>query len=134
MMFQNFPRTFENKLSPSRRKKEALPMNYYALTDSDWPWDDEAEGRAVIVLASTPEDAIGIATRKHLAQSPGAGGVTWIVAQLHDVGVGDASWGEDNRPGYGVFSPFGQKAEGDIPGEHQEVLDAIAAHNSGEDE
>lgn len=73
-------------------------MSYYALKDVDWPWDDETEGRAIVVRADTPEEAVRIATEKHLAEYPGAGGVTWDVSLLHLVAFGDASWEEDNRP------------------------------------
>lgn len=73
-------------------------MSYYALKDVDWPWDDEDEGRAIVVRADTPEEAVRLATAKHLAEFPGAGGVTWVVARLNLVAFGDASWEDDNQP------------------------------------
>lgn len=84
-------------------------MSVYALKDVDWPWDDEDEGRAIVVCADTPEEAVRIATEKHLAEHPGAGGVTWDVARLNKVAFGDASWEGDNKP---VFAPLTYYSDG----------------------
>ncbi|MCZ4501002.1 MAG: hypothetical protein JWQ74_3557 [Marmoricola sp.] len=78
-------------------------MSYYALTEIDWPWDDEHEGRAMVVEAATPQDAVTTATGKLLAEFPGSGGVTWKVAKLADVGFQDAEWEDNNQPNYGDF-------------------------------
>jgi hypothetical protein len=81
-------------------------MSYYALTDSDWPWDDEHEGRAVVVHADSPEEAVKVATEKHLQEFPGAGGITWKVARLNLVGFQDASWEDDDKPVYDEFTYY----------------------------
>jgi len=79
---------------------------FYALKDLDWPWDDQDEGRAIIVEADTPEGAIKIATERHIKQFPGAGGVTWSVARVDDFGFGDAEWSDDNIPAYEPFKNY----------------------------
>lgn len=78
-------------------------MSYYALKDSDWAFDDQDEGRAIVVQADTPEEAISKATAMHIKEIPGAGGVTWEVARLDLVGIGDAEWGDDNQPKFEAF-------------------------------
>ncbi|MBB5700163.1 hypothetical protein FHS76_000001 [Ochrobactrum daejeonense] len=78
-------------------------MTYYALKDSDWAFDDQDEGRAIIVQADTPEEAISKATEMHIKEFPGAGGVTWDVARLDLTGIGDAEWEDDNIPKYEKF-------------------------------
>lgn len=78
-------------------------MTYYALKDSDWAFDDQDEGRAIIVQADTPEEAISKATGMHIKEFPGAGGVTWGVARLDLVAIGDAEWEDDNIPKYEKF-------------------------------
>lgn len=81
-------------------------MSYYALKDSDWSWDDQDEGRATVVCADTPEEAIKIGTAIHLAEHPGAGGVTWSVARLNLVAFGDASWEDDNNPTFEALTYY----------------------------
>ncbi|WP_114216737.1 hypothetical protein [Ochrobactrum sp. 3-3] len=78
-------------------------MSYYALKDSDWAFDDQDEGRAIVVQADTPEEAISKATAMHIKEIPGAGGVTWEVARLDLVGIGDAEWDDDNQPKFEAF-------------------------------
>lgn len=78
-------------------------MSHYALTDSDWPWDDEHEGRAIVVEAETPQAAVIKATEMHLDEFPGAGGITWKVAELSDVGFQGADWEDDNKPNFDEF-------------------------------
>jgi hypothetical protein len=78
-------------------------MSYYALTDSDWPWDDECEGRAIVVRADTPQEAVRIATEKHIADFPGAGGICWKVASLWNVGFEIVDWKDGNKPTYTGF-------------------------------
>lgn len=78
-------------------------MTYYALKDSDWAFDDQDEGRAIVVQADTPEEAISKATAMHIQEYPGAGGVTWEVARLDLVGIGDAEWDDDNQPKFEAF-------------------------------
>lgn len=92
-------------------------MSYYALKDIDWPWDDETEGRAIVVRADTPQEAIQIATAKHITEFPGAGGVTWDVSRLSLVGFGDASWEDDNQPVFDAVTYYADGINGppDIP-------------------
>ncbi len=78
-------------------------MTYYVLKDSDWAFDDQDEGRAIVVQADTPEEAISKATEMHIKEYPGAGGVTWEVARLDLVGIGDAEWDDDNQPKFEAF-------------------------------
>jgi hypothetical protein len=87
-------------------------MSYYALTDSDWPWDDEHEGRAVVVHADSPQEAVKVATEKHLKEFPGAGGITWKVSRLNLVGFQDASWEDDNKPVYDEFTYYSDGING----------------------
>lgn len=76
-------------------------MPYYALTDTDWPWDSQDEGRAIIVQADTPEEAVTKATEMQIAGEAEAekidrtaisGGVCWKVADLADVGFAGVTW------------------------------------------
>lgn len=76
-------------------------MPYFALTDSDWPWDDQGEGRAIVVKADTPEDAVTRATdlelnmeafNEGLPRSSISGGVTWKISQLWEVGHAGVIW------------------------------------------
>lgn len=92
-------------------------MSYYALKDTDWPWDDEHEGRALVVRADTPEEAIQIATARHIAEFPGAGGVTWDVARLNLVAFGDAAWEDDNEPQFEELTYYSDGINGlpDVP-------------------
>lgn len=83
-------------------------MSYYALTDTDWPWDDEHEGRAIVVEAECAQDAVKKATEKHLAEFPGAGGITWKVAQLADIGCQGVDWEDDNKPVFDGFTYYGE--------------------------
>lgn len=78
-------------------------MSFYALTDSDWPWDDEYEGRAIVVEADNPQNAVIKATKIYLSEFPGAGGITWKVAELFDVGFQGADWENDNQPNFDEF-------------------------------
>ncbi|MBB4348003.1 hypothetical protein [Aliirhizobium cellulosilyticum] len=87
-------------------------MSFYALTDSDWSWDDEGEGRAIVVHADTPQDAIRIATEKHIAENPGAGGICWKIARLWDVGFEMVEWEDDNKPKYIGFCPYPDGSNG----------------------
>jgi len=89
-------------------------MSYYALTDSDWSWDDEAEGRAIVVRADTPQDAVRIATEKHIAESPGAGGICWKVARLWNVGFEMVDWEDDNKPTYSGFDYYPEGSNGPL--------------------
>lgn len=97
-------------------------MSYYALTDSDWPWDDEGDGRAIVVHAENPQDAIRIATEKHIAESPGDGGICWKVARLWNVGFGMVEWEDDNKPKYDGFDyyPDGSNGPLDTPPQTRE--------------
>lgn len=79
---------------------------FYALKDLDWPWDDQYEGRAIIVEANTPEEAIQLATERHVKEFPGAGGVTWSIARVDDIGFCDAEWGGDNKPIYEAITRY----------------------------
>ncbi|MGV1867170.1 MULTISPECIES: hypothetical protein [unclassified Rhizobium] len=87
-------------------------MSYYALTDTDWPWDDEHEGRAIVVRADTPEEAVKAATEKHLQEFPGAGGVGWKVARLWNVGFEGVTWENDNKPVYDGFQFYSEGSNG----------------------
>ena len=78
-------------------------MPYFALTDSDWPWDDMNEGRPLIVEADTPEEAVKKATElqilsesedEKIDRSAISGGVQWKVAQLWNVGLQGICWEE----------------------------------------
>lgn len=87
-------------------------MSFYVLKDVDWPWDDEDEGRAIVLKADTPEEAIKIATKMHIAEFPGAGGVTWDVGRLNLVGFGDASWEDDNIPSFESLTYYSKGING----------------------
>lgn len=89
-------------------------MSYYALTDSDWPWDDDDEGRAIVVHANTPQDAVRIATEKHIAENPGAGGIDWKVARLWNVGFEGVDWENDNKPNYDGFQFYPDGCNGPL--------------------
>lgn len=84
-------------------------MTYYALTDIDWPFDDQDEGRAIVVQADTPELAVQKATAMHIAeQGSGAGGVTWVVAALSDVGLQSVEWTDDGTQSSDTFLYFSE--------------------------
>jgi hypothetical protein len=79
-------------------------MPYFALTDTDWSWDDQDEGLAIVVNADTPEEAVKKATEIHLdeygaSRSGIDGGITWKVAQLMGVGFQMVEW-TDGVPAY----------------------------------
>lgn len=82
-------------------------MSYYALTDVDWPWDDRDEGRAIVVYASSPEDAVVEATRIHREDEEidYEGGVTWKVARLDDLGFQGVEWTKTEIT-YDPFVPY----------------------------
>lgn len=92
-------------------------MSYYALTDSDWSWDDQAEGRAIVVRADTPQEAVRVATEMHISEFPGAGGICWKVARLWNVGFEIVDWEDDNKPNYDGFEfyPDGSNGPLDTP-------------------
>ena len=87
-------------------------MSYYALTDSDWPWDDEGEGRAIVVKADTPEEAIKVATEKMRAEDPHDGGIGWKVARLNLVGFEGATWELGEEPVYDGFTYYSDGING----------------------
>lgn len=66
---------------------------YYALTDSDWSFDDRDEGRATIVLADSPEEAVRKATDIEIAEQGEGVGIHWKVAKLTLVGFQGVEWG-----------------------------------------
>jgi hypothetical protein len=102
-------------------------MSYYALTDSDWSWDDEAEGRAIVVCADTPQEAVKLATEKHIADFPGAGGICWKVARLWNVGFEMVDWEDDNKPTYSGFDYYPEGSNGplDTPSPQPNVLPPV---------
>jgi hypothetical protein len=92
-------------------------MSYYALTDSDWPWDDQDEGRAIVVRADSPEGAVKVATEMHLKECQGAGGIDWKVARLMNVGFEGVDWEDDKKPVFDGFNyyPAGSNGPSDLP-------------------
>lgn len=102
-------------------------MSYYALTDSDWSWDDESEGRAIVIHADTPQDAVRIATEKHIAENPGAAGICWKVARLWNVGFEMVDWEDDNKPNYDGFKFYPEGCNG--PMDTPSVQPSLAAHS-----
>ncbi|MCA0338969.1 MAG: hypothetical protein LCH99_04480 [Proteobacteria bacterium] len=92
-------------------------MSYYALTDSDWPWDDQDEGRAIVVRADSPEEAVKVATEMHLKECQGAGGIGWKVARLMNVGFEGVDWEDDKNPNFDGFNyyPAGSNGPPDLP-------------------
>lgn len=94
-------------------------MPYFALTDVDWPYDDRDEGRAIVVSAFTPEEAVKLATEilleEHGTNLEGlAGGVTWKVAQLMNIGFKDVEW-EDGKPNFsGEFVNYSDGVNGPL--------------------
>lgn len=87
-------------------------MSYYALTDSDWPWDDAGEGRAIVVKADTPEEAVKVATEKMRAEDPHDGGICWKVARLNLVGFEGATWELGKEPVYDGFTYYSDGING----------------------
>lgn len=104
-------------------------MSVYALKDTDWSWDDADEGRPVIVIADTPEDAVRIATEKHIRDCPGSGGVTWDIARLNLVAFGDAEWGSDNTPNFEPLTYYDEGVNGlpDTPPDASAIREALTA-------
>lgn len=102
-------------------------MSVYALKDTDWSRDDADEGRPVIVIADTPEDAVRIATEKHIRDCPGSGGVTWDIARLNLVAFGDAEWGSDNTPNFEPLTYYDEGVNGlpDTPPDASAAKDAL---------
>ena len=78
---------------------------YYALTDSDWSFDDQDEGRATIVLANSPEEAVRKATDIEIAEQGEGVGIHWKVAKLTLVGFQGAEW-DNSKPSFDQFQPF----------------------------
>jgi hypothetical protein len=78
-------------------------VTYFALTDVDWPWDDQDEGRAIVVSADTPEQAVKLATEILLSEEPNrdvvTGGVSWKVSQLMGIGFQSVEW-DGGKPDY----------------------------------
>lgn len=102
-------------------------MSVYALKDTDWSWDDADEGRPVIVIADTPEDAVRIATEKHIRDCPGSGCVTWDIARLNLVAFGDAEWGSDNTPNFEPLTYYDEGVNGlpDTPPDASAIREAL---------
>lgn len=92
-------------------------MPYYALTDSDWPFDDKDEGRAIIVHADSPEEAVKLATDElrqedHHFKHGGAGGIAWNVARLHLEGFQGVTWEEFDTPTFDEYVKFSDGING----------------------